>query len=405
MPEYSYTGLDDTGKKVSGVLNFPNEGALEAKLRSTGVWLISAQRRRRSQVANYVTQGRRYKTNRRDLITFFIQITLLLNAGIPIVQALERLEDDFTDEPLGPVITGLKEQISNGTPLHEAMDAFPRIFSPQMTSLIKAGEASGTLPNVLDNLRHYLEWLETLQGDIRQAVTYPLVVMLAVIGLVFVLMVYVVPQFAQLFKSMNMEIPTLTRIVMGTSGFISATWFVWLGLLVGGPIAFHFLCKVEAAAIAIDEYKLRLPLFGEMIQMFALSRFSHNLAMMYKAGIPLTRALEISRNIVGNKAISRALGRVLRGVIEGNPMSKIMAGEKVFSKALITMLASGEASGKLDVALESVSDYYNSIIPRKIKVFFSLFEPAVMFILIGVVGAVALALILPILQLWEAAGG
>lgn len=404
MPDFAYTGIDDKGKRVAGAASVAGEKALEARLREAGIWLVEARRLRRSRVASYVTHGHRFTANRRELITFLVQLPLLLNAGIPLVQALERLEDDFAADRLGPVINGLREQIVTGVPLHEAMTVFPRIFTTETVSLVRAGEASGTLPDVLTSIRRYLEWRETLQAEVRQAVTYPAIVILAVSALVFILFGYVVPRFEELFVSLHMQVPALTRAVMSVGRFVGSTWFVWLIVIVGLPAGIRAARRMDLVGVAIDRAKLRLPLFGELIQMFALSRLSHNLAMMQKAGIPLLRSLEISRALVGNLAISRALARVQRGVSEGIPMSRTMAGEPVFSKVLVTMLASGEASGKLDAALESVSEYYNSVIPRKIKTFFSLFEPAVMLLLIAVVGVVALSLILPILQLWEAAG-
>jgi type II secretory pathway component PulF len=159
--------------------------------------------------------------------------------------------------------------------------------------------------------------------------------------------------------------------------------------------------RVPAFGCAFDRMLMRLPVFGPLVAMFAISRFAHNLGMLYRSGIPLLRGLEICQGLIGNRAIETALEDVRRGVLEGTPMSKGMIRHGVFPKTLVTMIATGESSGSLDTALQSVADYYNTLIPRRIKVVFAIFNPMIMLALIGVVGVVAMAVILPILQLWN----
>jgi len=191
-------------------------------------------------------------------------------------------------------------------------------------------------------------------------------------------------------------------VVMSISQALIHGWPVLLALVVGGAVGLKLARRSPRLGCAFDEALMRLPIFGPLIGMFALSRFTHNLGMLYRAGIPLVRGLEICRNLVGNRAIENALDEVRRGVLEGTPLSKCLGAHALFPQTLVTMIATGETSGTLDFALQSVSDYYNKIIPRRIKIVFAIFDPAMMLTLIGIVGLVALAVILPILQLWDA---
>jgi general secretion pathway protein F len=205
-----------------------------------------------------------------------------------------------------------------------------------------------------------------------------------------------------LLTDLHLKVPLLTRIVMTISNFLVHGWPLLLAAVVVVPAAFLLAMRLPAFAHGFDRTLMRLPVFGELIAMFGLSRFSHNLAMLYRSGIPLVRGLEICGTLVGNRAIERAVQEARLGVLEGAPLNRCLAAHGLFPRTLITMIATGETSGRLDFALESASDYFNKIIPRRIKIVFAVFDPVMMVTLIGVVGLVALSVILPILQLWDA---
>lgn len=398
MSIYHYRAYDAAGKTVTGSLEADNVGAVEARLRNAGIWLMEAN----EGAAYEQVHGSRLTVKRNELINFFVQMSLLLRAGITIPNALGRLADDFKDTKFGRVLASLREQVATGVPLHQAMAEFPKIFSLEVTAIIQAGEISGKMPEVFESLSAYFEWIDQLIGDIRQALIYPLMVIGASSGLVLILFTFVVPKFVSLLTDLSLKVPLLTQIVMAISNGLINYWPLLLAVGVGVPILFKMAMRSKPFACAFDRAMMDLPVFGSLIGMFALSRFTHNLAMLYKAGIPLLRGIEICRKLVGNRAIEEALDDVRRGVLEGTPLSKCLAAHDVFPQTLVTMIATGETSGTLDFALQSVSDYYNKIIPRRIKIVFAIFDPVMMLTLIGVVGIVALAVILPILQLWDA---
>ncbi|MFT3828728.1 MAG: type II secretion system F family protein [Opitutaceae bacterium] len=398
MRAYSYRAYDAAGRTITGSLEADGVEALENRLRAAGQWLLEAKEGRVERNAPVS----RLRLRRADVIGIFVQLTLLLRAGITLPNALQRLAEDNKGTRSGIVLATLLDQVSVGVPLHRAMAAYPRVFTPEVTAVVEAGEVSGQLPEVFASLQSYFEWCDQLIADVRQALLYPVIVLVAAVGLVLMLFTVVVPKFVTLLTELALEVPTLTRVVMGISRVLLQGWPALLALAIALPVGLKLALRSPQFAIWLDRQKMELPVFGSLVGMIALSRFSHNLALLYRSGIPLLRGLEICRNLVGNRAIAAAIGAVHESVLEGRPLSKSLAEHPVFPQTLVTMLATGETSGTLDVALQGIADYYNKIIPRRIKVVFAVFNPAMMLSLIGVVGIVALAVILPILQLWNA---
>lgn len=398
MSIYHYRAYDAAGKSVSGSLEADSLALVEARLRTAGIWLVEAK----EGLAFARERSSKLTVKRNELINYFVQMSLLLRAGITMPNALDRLTKDFEDTKFGRVLATLHLRVVSGIPLHQAMAEFPKIFSLEITAIVQAGEISGRMPEVFESLSSYYEWLDQLMGDIRQALIYPLMVIGASLALVLMLFTFVVPKFVGLLTDLSLKVPLLTRVVMAISNGLIHGWPLLLLIGVGAPIALKMALRSKSFGCAFDRGLMNLPIFGSLIGMFALSRFTHNLAMLYKAGIPLLRGIEICRNLVGNRAIEQSLDEVRNGVLEGSPLSKCMAAHDVFPQTLVTMISTGETSGTLDFALESVSGYYNKIIPRRIKIVFAIFDPVMMLSLIAVVGVVALAVILPILQLWDA---
>jgi type IV pilus assembly protein PilC len=398
MSLYHYRACNAAGETVTGALEAESFAAMEHRLRRSGVWLLDAREGVRAGAAKVG----RVSVSRGELIEFFVQMTLLLRARINLPTSLERVAADFRDQRLGRVVADLHEQVTSGVPMHEAMAAHPAVFPAQVVAMVQAGEVSGTLPEVFDSLTTYYQWLDQLLGEVRQALIYPMMVTGATVALVIGLFTFIVPRFVELLQGLSLQVPVVTRVVISISHFLTADWPVLLGLAAGLPVTVKLLLRIDPIARGFDRALMELPIFGDLIAMFALSRFAQNLGMLYKSGVPLVRGLEICRHLAGNRAIAKALDEVRRGVSEGVPLSRCLGSYDFFPSTLVTMISTGETSGRLDFALQSVSDYYNKIIPRRIKAIFSIFDPVVMVVLIGTVGAVALAVVLPILQLWQA---
>ena len=398
MSMYRYRAYNATGQIVQGAIEAESVIVAENRLRASGMWLLDARE------GTAVEGGKTHNiaVKRGELINFFVQMTLLLRANIPIPNAISRLADDAEGTRLGAVLATVSEQLTLGVQLHQSLALFPRSFPPQVVAIVHAGEVSGHLPESFEGLSSYYEWLDRLISDIRQALIYPLMVTGAACALVILLFTFIVPRFVSLLNDLALAVPLVTRITISISNLLLHGW----PFIIGGGIAvwvgLKMTLRIPRYACVFDRTLMQLPIFGQLIAMFALSRFTQNLAMLYRSGIPLLRGLEICKKLVGNHALEQAIDEVRTAVSEGTPFSKSLAKHDVFPPTVVTMISTGETSGTLDVALQSVADYYNKIIPRRIKVVFAIFDPVIMLSLIGVVGFVAMAVILPILQLWNA---
>ena len=398
MSMYRYRAYNTAGQVVYGAIEADSVVVAENRLRTAGIWMLEAK----EGSAAAAGETHDISIKRGELIGFFVQMTLLLRAGIPVAAAINRLADDAEGTRLGTVLETLREQVTIGVQLHQAMAMYPRSFPPQIVAIVQAGEISGHMPEAFESLSSYYEWLDQLMGDIRQALIYPLMVTGASLALVLMLFTFVVPRFVSLLTDLSLGVPFITRVTIWISNMLLHGWPVILALIIAGVVGTKMALRSERYACALDRALMKLPVFGPLLAMFALSRFTHNLGMLYRAGIPLLRGLEICKKLVGNRAIEQAINEVSTKVSEGTPLSRGLAMHDVFPPTVVTMISTGETSGTLDFALQSVSDYYNKIIPRRIKIVFAIFDPVVMLSLIAVVGFVALAVVLPILQLWNA---
>ncbi len=406
MPVYRYQAVDRRGHSLAGVMPALDESNLERRLRGLGLWLTDAAAEKPAAASAAPQSDRRWlhlnaKRQRRELIDFCTLMTFQVRVGVPLAKALEVACQDCSDSAFQNVLRGLQTHLESGLQLHEALGRFPGIFSPHFVSVVRAGELSSKLPETFDDLRKYLEWVERVMADIRQATLYPAIVLSVVSGFVIFLFTSIIPQFARLLDKLNVKKPLLTEIVLSAAGFAQRTWWLtvplFLVLVIGLPIARRCSPRV---ALATDKLKLRLPLFGPLNLMLALSRFTHNLAILYRSGISILEALKLcQRGLIGNTVVERAVANVERDIQRGSTISEAMHRQPVFSAMLLRMVTMGESTGKLDHALDNVASYYNEVIPRRIKNLFTVLEPALMLVLIFMVGAIALAIYLPILSL------
>jgi type IV pilus assembly protein PilC len=406
MPVFRYYAIDNRGRGSKGTMPALDESNLEMKLQSAGFWLIDAATERPPAAMDKPAQsdlGWRTmwgKRRRRALIDFCTLMSFQSKVGIPLVQALEVASQDCEDVQFRRVLAGLRHHIESGLLFYEALEKYPRLFTPHFVSVIRAGEMSSKLPETFDDLREYLEWVDQVIAEMRQASLYPLIVTTVIFAFVLFLFTFIIPRFATLLTSLKVPLPLLTQIIFALSDFVKATWWLWLlGLLavtVGVPLGRRLSRRF---ALWLDRLKLNLPIFGPLNLMLALSRFTHNFAILYRAGIPILQSLNLCQGLVGSLVVEDAVAGVHEDVKTGSTISEALRRQPIFPPMLLRMVVMGETTGNLDAALENVSEYYNEIIPRRIKKIFTVLEPALMLALIFVVGAVALSIYLPILAL------
>jgi len=381
-------------------MNAMDEAALEAMLQDSGYWLVKAQKK---GLEKQQDTRRRIRLTRRDLIDMAMGIAPMLTAGVPLVESLDEMARESEKPDARWVLEDMGRNIRAGGNLHETMDAHPRAFPAYMRYLIRAGEHSGNLPESFIELRRYLEWVDRLAGQIKQASIYPIVALLAVGLFVMLLFSFVVPRFAALLTGLNIPLPLPTRIVVAIGGFMSHWWWVVLIIPLSAWAGVRLARKrIPWFARLLDHAKLSLPLFGEINRMLALSRFAHHFAVLYRAGIPLLDIMHMTQNLVGNEAIAGSLNAARLDVSEGSTLSEAMRKHDVFSPMLLRMVAVGESTGSMDSAMTNVSDFYDEEIPRRINRLFAVIEPVIIIALVTIVGGVALALFLPMMSLMGA---
>ena len=407
MPVFRYQAIDKRGHSLGGVMPALDESNLELRLKRLGLWLTESAIEKLEPAGAAAPKSEvrwlrlRRKPKRRELIDFCTLMTFQVRAGIPLAKALEVACQDCQDAAFQKVLSGLQGHLESGLRFHEALKRYPNVFSTHFVSVVRAGELSSKLPETLDDLKDYLEWVERVMADVRQATLYPSIVITVVAAFVLFLFSTIIPKFAALLDKLNVQQPLLTRIVLTASTVVMATWWIWLPLLVFFAVGVPILRRQSLRfARAIDRLKLRLPIFGDLNLMLALSRFTHNLAILYGSGIPILEALGMCHHgLIGNAFVEQAVAQVRDDIRTGSTISEAMHRQPVFSALLLRMVTMGETTGKLDEALQNVAGYYNEVIPRRIKSVFTILEPALMLFMIFLVGCIALAIYLPILSL------
>lgn len=406
MPFYRYKAVDGSGRVRRGVMAATDELNLERTLKAAELWLTeveethapapAARPRPRSGGGPTLSAKRR----RRALIEFCSMMAYQTKVGVPMVQAIESIGRHCDDPVFREVVRGVQREIESGLQLYEALARYHRTFPDEFIGIVRAGELSANLPGAFQELKRYLNWLDRLVADVKQATLYPGIVITVVSLFVVFLFAFVVPTFANLLTKLNTPLPLVTQLVFGAGDVAKRYW--WLPLVLGGVIGVgQRLLHRHSPGFAHwwDRMKLRLPLFGPLIHMLALSRFANNLAIMYRAGIPVLQALEMCRDLVGNLVVTDAVVRVQEAVEGGSTLSEAIQQAAVFPPLVLRMVVVGEGSGNLDATLQEVADYYNQTVPERAKKMLTFLEPALMLFLIFVVLIVALAVYLPILSL------
>lgn len=401
MPQFAYRAVDKSSQVTNGILVAESEAVLERRMAGLGLWLIEAKR-------HTPREQSRLKVNvsRRDLVDFFNGLATLVGAGIDISESLNVIVNETEHEGFRQVLQDVRLNIESGVGFFDAMSAHPEVFSAEICNLVRAGEHSGELVAACSDISDHLEWLDQLMGDVKQATMYPAMISVAVLGLVFLMFSFVVPQFSLIFDSLDLELPTITKVVVAIGDFCNSYW--WLILIsVAALVALFRLgpAFIPGMAMALDRLKLRLPVFGEVNQLLVLSRFAHNMALMLKAGVPIVEAIGLVAGVVGNRVMARALQDAERAVTDGRRMSAALSEHAVVSPIVMRMIVVGEETGKLDSCLEKVSQRMDDEIPRRIKRLFGVLEPLIILTLLGIVGMVAASIFLPLFSLMSGIRG
>lgn len=391
MALYNYKAMGLNGKIVLGRLEAINLIDLEMRLKRVDMDFINGSPIKQGAAFN------RTRITRPELITFCFHLEQLARAGVPLVESLADLRDSLENPSFREIIAGMVESIEGGKTLSQALAEHPKIFDDVMVSLIRAGEETGSLPEVLANLLESLKWQDELASHTKKLIMYPAFLGTVVMAVTLFMMIYLVPKMAGFIRNMGQELPLQTKILIATSDFFVNYWYLVLGLPIIAAAIITFLVKTNYAAHRrFDDLKLRLPWIGGILKKIILSRFASVFAMMYGSGITILDSIKTTENVVGNIVIKEGLERVGNLIAEGQNVTAAFHEVGLFPPLVLRMLRVGENTGALDDALTNVSYFYNRDVRESIEKVQSMIEP-VMTVIIGIIlGWIMLAVLGPI---------
>ena len=394
MPLYSYRAIDGLGKSIKGLQDAANLIDLEQRLKRSSLDLIDAKTDRGS------TSIIPKKVKRPELITFFFNLEQLTSAGVPLLESLADLRDTMNDQIFREIIANLVESIEGGKKLSQAMAMHPAAFDNIFVSLTHAGEESGRLPEVLAHITESLKWQDEMSSHTKTIMIYPLFVGTIVLGITFFLMIYLVPQLVGFIKGMGQEIPMQTRILLATSEFFVAYWYILIALPVILFIATKLSIKLSPTMqLKFDTLKLNMWVTGPILRKIILARFANTFAIMYGSGISILECISITRDVVNNLAVSKSLADVTLEIEAGKNLTQSFQHTNMFPPLVIRMLKVGEATGSLDKALLNVSYFYDRDVKDSIKKVQVMIEPTMTIVLGAILGWVMLSVLSPIYDL------
>jgi general secretion pathway protein F len=401
MPVYKYKAIDETGKSVQGIVDADSAKGATDKLKRQGVFLSSLNEVKQGKSRSFIPfRG----INISELAVTTRQFSTLISAGLPLEASLSALSEQTEDARLGQILTQVKDRVSEGSSLANALSEHKNIFSDLYINIVRAGEASGTLDIVLLRLADFLEKQAALTSKVRSALIYPIFMFFIGGGVLFFTMTYVIPRIAKIFEDSEKALPVMTVILINVSGFFSNNillLLIFIPLLIFAAYRFN---KTERGKMFFDRLSLRLPIFGKITSMVVISRFTRTLGTLLASGIPLLDALTIGEAVMGNRVYGKTLEEVRTNVREGASLAGPLRDSGVFPPLVTRMIAVGEQTGEMEQMLTKVADIYDQQVETMVSTLTSLLEPIMILIIGAVMGFIVFAVLLPIFNLTSTIG-
>ncbi len=388
MPRFNYRGRTSDGRLLSGELEAANEDEVLQKLRAGGVMVTAIEPAAVKDI----------KIKRRELVVFTRQFATMIDAGLPLIQTLATLAEQSPDG-LAEIVADVRRQVEAGQPLSNALEGFPRTFDRLYISLVRAGELSGNLEGVLEQLAGYMERADSLRRKVSGALAYPTVVLGMVVLLALGFLLFIIPLFEGIFTGFGAQLPLPTRVVVAISEFLRDYFYIPLILIAGIWLFFRFYGETAEGRLKLDSAKLRLPIFGKLFVKVAVARFSRTLGILVRSGVPIMDGLAITAATAGNRLLEQAVKKTRRAVGEGQTIAEPLKQTEVFPAMVVAMIAVGERTGRLEEMLGKIADFYDDEVEVAVTGLASLLEPILMIFMGLVVGGLVISMYLPIFQM------
>jgi len=421
MPRFNYVALDARGQEATGLVEAASSNAAITQLRQAGYFPTSVieeavsspdgkESRRRAATTARTTKTRakkgivlfqRRKVGSKVLMIFTRQLATLVDAGLPLLKSLNVLVKQERDKVLKRTIIKIADSVQSGSTLSDALALHPRIFNDLYVNMVKAGEVGGVLELVLTRLSEFQEKAAKIKNKIVAAMVYPGIVMTMAMGIMTFLLIFIVPRFEEIFHDLlgDKPLPPVTRFVIGASGFMKNHGLILLGMVIALITLYKTIGRTRRGRLLIDNFKLRMPLFGNLNRKTAISRFARTLGTLVTSGVPILQALNITRETAGNAAIARAISHVHDSVKEGESIVQPLEASRVFPPMVVSMVDVGEETGKLPEMLLKVADVYDDEVDNAVMALTSALEPIMIVFLAIVVGTIVLALFTPLISI------
>jgi type IV pilus assembly protein PilC len=396
MPVFTFTGTDPQGKKIAGERLADSKAAVTMQLRRERITPGAIKEKGKEFALPKLGTG---KVPVKDIAVFFRQFSVMIDAGLPLVQCLEILAANQENQVFQKCLTGVRQSVEGGTTLSNAMRQFPKIFDDLTTNMIEAGEAGGILDTILQRLATYVEKAVKLKSAVKSALIYPVSVISIAALVVGCLLKFVVPIFANMFISMGVDLPLPTRIVIGLSNFIGRFWwliFLSMGLLF---VAVKYIRKDPKGRYMFDKMLLNLPVLGTVLRKIAVARFTRTLGTLITSGVPILEGLTITARTSGNAVLEDALMKVRKAVEEGRTIVDPLKESGVFPNMVTQMIGVGEATGAMDAMLQKIADFYEDEVDAATKDMLTLLEPIMIGFLGVTVGGIVISLYMPLFSM------
>jgi type IV pilus assembly protein PilC len=393
---FVWQGADRAGKTIRGEIAASSQSMARAQLRQQGINPKSVKRKPKPLFG--ASMGKKIVPE--DIAVFTRQLATMMKAGVPLVQSFDIVADGVNKPLLKSMITDIKNDLAAGTTLATSLERFPRHFDQLYRSLIASGETSGTLETMLSRVATYKEKSEALKRKIKKAMTYPIAVIVVALLVTAILLIKVVPQFAETFTSFGSDLPAFTLMVLGLSDFVQDWWLIMLGIILAALWTFKEL-RFRSVAFSefVDKLSLKLPVVGGIVYNSVIARFARTLATTFAAGVPLVDALESTADAAGNAVYAKAIRGIKDEVSAGTPLYQSIKVTELFPNMLLQMVSIGEESGSLDDMLDKVAEHYEEAVDNAVDNLSSLMEPMIMSVLGILVGGLMVAMYLPIFML------
>ena len=393
MPVFTFSGKDASGQKVSGERNAPNKEALGQQLRRERI-VPGAIRQKGKEFSLPTFGSSTVKT--KDIAIFFRQFSVMIDAGLPLVQCLEILAANQENQAFQKTLTGVRTTVEGGATLANAMRQYPVIFDDLTTNMIEAGETGGILDIILQRLATYVEKAVRLKSAVKSALIYPIAVVSIATLIVGALLKWVVPIFANLFAGLGVTLPLPTRIVMGLSGFVQNFWWVVIGAVIGLIFGIKQIRKHPRGRYYFDKMLLKLPVIGSLLRKIAVGRFTRTLGTLITSGVPILEGLAITAKTSGNAVLEEALMKVRKAIEEGRTIVDPLRECGVFPNMVTQMIGVGEATGAMDIMLQKIADFYEEEVDAATKDMLAMLEPLIICTLGLAIGGIVISLYMPL---------